>query len=226
SRALLFLGALALPLVLMVWVLRSVQLALYQGGASISLRLVETLRDTLARLFNRRHGPGATAKRVDLREASLSRAKLTYRSLAAADLRGANLIGADLAFAVMLQADLTGASLDGANVSSADLSRACITSVERLRTMILDSQTKLAEVAWLETPRLTPDDAKPRIERVAAQRDRSRVYRTIALDLRRLGLYTQAGFYRLQEQRAERHALRIEGKPLRFMGSWLLDAVC
>jgi uncharacterized protein YjbI with pentapeptide repeats len=72
------------------------------------------------------HGWCFMLRKVDLREAALSRADLTYFFLIGADLTGADLSGTNLTAATLRGADLTNANLQGADLSYADLSGAIL----------------------------------------------------------------------------------------------------
>jgi uncharacterized protein YjbI with pentapeptide repeats len=175
--------------------------------------------------FGRRRRPRQARKGPDLTEASLRQANLRYAMLENSSLRGADLKDADLANAALTGANLTGASLDGTNLGSAVLAQAQIDSVKVLHGAILDSQTKLYDVLWRETPLTRPATGKRRIDRITAALDRSRVYRTVGIALRQEGLYAQASSYRLQELRTERYASRLEARLGRWLVSKLLDLV-
>ncbi|NCR52267.1 MAG: pentapeptide repeat-containing protein [Microcystis aeruginosa L211-07] len=88
-----------------------------EASKEINNKLIESIKNPnfLQRIIRR-------FRRINLREANLSRANLRGANLSGADLREANLRGANLRGANLSDADLSGAYLRGANLSDADLS--------------------------------------------------------------------------------------------------------
>jgi len=78
--------------------------------------MTKTELDLLLALHSEWLADMPTGKRLDLRDANLSRADLSSANLSHADLRDANLLGADLSGANLSRANLRGADLSGADL--------------------------------------------------------------------------------------------------------------
>jgi len=113
----------------------------------------------------RSDGERALLRRIDLRGADLTRAKLASAVLVGADLRGANLTGATLRNAILVRADLRDARLQetdlaGANLRESDLrgttcAYAKVDGETLLRSDRIDRRTDFTGVA-LESARTDP----------------------------------------------------------------------
>jgi hypothetical protein len=177
--------------------------------------------------------------RADLSSAKLWEANLKGSYLCEANLNGAWLWRANLSDTNLIRANLSGTHLREAKLCNSNLQESWMDVTTRLRSIVLDSQTRLAGVIWSGVP-LTHVDwskipilgdeqdialSKNRGDRIEAQRMAARAYRGLAIELQKQGLTNFASHYRLREQRLERHSLLLERKIGAWIFSKLLDLV-
>ena len=84
--------------------------------------IFESSKETIKEVVLEAIKQGLALYDVNLRNADLSDANLSYANLRNADLRNADLFGTNLSGADLRNANLSGADLSGANLSGADLS--------------------------------------------------------------------------------------------------------
>lgn len=161
---------------------------------------------------------GADFTSADLRDASLPRAQMEGVKLEEAKLNGADLSGAKL-----LGADLSRASLDRTDLSSADLSATTIGSVDELKSVIIDGNTRFNEVKWGGRLVMQPRKIKDREQRLRAYRLAAQTNHEIAEMLREGGFLAEASSYRLAEQRMRRGILRNTQRYGAWLFSYLLN---
>jgi Pentapeptide repeats (8 copies) len=151
---------------------------------------------------------------ANLRDVAFERAHLQEAVMDSAQLEGADLSGAQLS-----GADLSAASLQGADLSGANLEGATIASVEEMRHVIIDAQTRFEDVKWGGKPIKDPRQIADRSQRLRSYREVAQIYHDISEMLRKDGFLSEASTYRLLEHRMRRGVLFTT----HHYGGWLFS---
>ncbi|HEX8995193.1 MAG TPA: pentapeptide repeat-containing protein [Ktedonobacterales bacterium] len=198
---------------------------------------------------------GANLFGAQLEEANLGAAQLKRAYLGVAHLEEAILVESHLEEAILEEAQLKradlrrvqleGANLFGAHLEGADLTSATFDKTSRLKEAVLtdalfDQVTydgvNLTGVDWSLVPVLgdeltarqrkgTDGRRKDRTQRLDEFRAAVRANRVLAVTLRSQGMSEDADRYAYRAQVLQRTVLRLQGKRLAAVGSWLLDFI-